>query len=157
MSDIAISPARPKEADALTALVMRSKQSNGYDDAFMAACVDELAVTAAHIKASEFWVARDSDTLCGCACLYPHAGKPSAEVHWFFIDPDHKRRGIGRLLWAKLIDRAMALNIQTITLDADPEAVPFYLAMGAKIVGEAPSGSIKGRTLPKMQITLEAD
>ena len=41
-----VRPARPDEAEALTALVLRSKAHWGYDEAFTAACRDEHAVAA---------------------------------------------------------------------------------------------------------------
>ena len=40
---------------------------------------------------------------------------------------------------------------RAIGLDADPHAVGFYEHMGAKVIGEAPSGSIPGRMLPRME------
>jgi ribosomal protein S18 acetylase RimI-like enzyme len=156
--DILIRRARPDEADLLTELSMRSKQSNGYDDAFMEACRDELTVTASRMAAGEYWVAvargdarpdRDAG-ICGCVCLVEGAGAGEGEVHAFFIDPASKRRGIGRRLWRKLVERAAARGFKTLRLDADPAAVPFYRAMGFSVAGEAPSGSIEGRMLPRM-------
>ena len=41
-----------------------------------------------------------------------------------------------------------------LRIEADPEAVPFYQRMGAKITGSAPSGSIPGRRLPLLRYTL---
>ncbi len=38
--------ARPEDAATVTALAFRSKASNGYDAAFMAACRDELTFDA---------------------------------------------------------------------------------------------------------------
>lgn len=35
-------------------LAMSSKQSNGYDDAFMAACVEELRVISVSLDAREY-------------------------------------------------------------------------------------------------------
>jgi hypothetical protein len=37
-----------------------------------------------------------------------------------------------------------------MTIDADPHAEAFYLAMGAVRVGEAASESIPGRSLPRL-------
>ena len=42
----------------------------------------------------------------------------------------------------------------TLTLNADPSAVPFYEHVGARIVGTSPSGSIPGRELPRMRIDI---
>ncbi|WP_422366090.1 GNAT family N-acetyltransferase [Pelagibius sp.] len=146
---ITIRRARTDEAEALTELSLRSKQSNGYDEAFMAACRDELTVTGERLAEGEYWVA-ESGELCGCACLLAGPDGRSGEVHAFFIDPAWQRRGVGRLIWQKLLERAMERGITELHLDADPAAVPFYEAMGFAIVGESPSDSIPGRKLPHM-------
>ncbi|MEX2518701.1 MAG: GNAT family N-acetyltransferase [Paracoccaceae bacterium] len=149
--EIVIRLARPAEAAALTDLSMRSKQSNGYDEAFMAACRDELTVTPEIVAEGEFWVAA-SGQLLGCARLSGADG--AGEVNTFFVDPAQKRRGIGRLLWAKLRERASALGFTALELDADPNAAPFYIALGFRVVSQTPSGSIAGRMLPRMRIDL---
>lgn len=142
--------AQAADAEALTALAYASKQSNGYDDAFMAACVDELRVTPDQIAATHFLLAEDtSGPPLGCACL-----TPKGEISSFYIDPHHQRRGIGRLLWGGIMDAAKAQNLTRLTLDADPAAVPFYSAMGFEVVAEVPSGSIPGRLLPQMALRL---
>lgn len=142
---ITLRRARSEEADALTDLSMRSKQSNGYDDAFMKACREELTVTEERLAGGEYWVA-EADILCGCACLDVQSG----EVHAFFVDPGWQRRGIGRLLWKRILERARHHGLTTLVLDADPAAVPFYETLGFETVGTSPSGSIEGRSLPKM-------
>ncbi len=149
---IEIRRARPDEAAVLTDLTLRSKRSNGYDDAFMEACREELTVTAARLEEGEYWVAV-ADIIRGCACILDR-GDGSGEVHAFFIDPDFQRQGVGRALWQKLVERAAARDIGILRLDADPAAVPFYRALGFVEIGKAPSGSIEGRTLPRMEIRL---
>ena len=138
----------------MTDVSIRSKKSNGYDDAFMAACRAELTVTVAHLCQGEYWVATDGGRIVGCASLCPDTDQRSGVVHSFFIDPDHQGRGVGRLIWATLRDRAHAYNMTSVRLDADPSAVPFYQAMGFQVVGDAPSGSIEGRRLPHMVLSL---
>ncbi|NBC31641.1 MAG: GNAT family N-acetyltransferase [Alphaproteobacteria bacterium] len=73
-----------------------------------------------------------------------------AEIRALFVEPDAKRSGIGRRLWAKLEAEAASLGATAIAADADPVAVPFYLAMGMAVVGQVPSGSIPGRVLPRL-------
>ena len=51
--------------------------------------------------------------------------------------------------------RAKDQGLEILHLDADPFAVPFYESLGFKVVSETPSGSIPGRTLPKMEIRLD--
>jgi len=149
---ITIRRARSDEAEALTELSIRAKRSNGYDDAFMDACRAELTVTTARMQEGEYWVA-EREGLCGCACL-KSTGDGEGEVHAFFINPTSQRQGVGRRLWSKLVDRAKTHGIKTLRLDADPAAVPFYRAMGFFEIGEVPSGSIKGRVLPRMEAKL---
>lgn len=147
--------ARPDEADALTDLSMRSKRSNGYDDAFMDACREELTVTPKRLAEGEYWVAV-ADDICGCACLLPDEKDASGEIHAFFIDPELKRQGIGRLLWSRVLRSASAKRLVRLHLDADPYAVPFYESLGFVVVDKVPSGSIPGRFLPKMELCLGA-
>lgn len=151
--NIEIRRARLDEAEILTDLSMRAKRSNGYDDAFMEACRAELTVTASRMEEGEYWVA-EAGSIRGCVCLR-EADDGHGEVHAFFIDPEFQRQGIGRLLWFKVIERARGLGIKTLCLDADPRAVTFYQAMGFVVVGEAPSGSIEGRVLPRMAVVLD--
>ena len=149
--------ARPEEASLLTELAMRSKQSNGYDDEFMAQCRDELTVTEKNLLAAEFWVAQaetNGNSVCGCVGLSVDESGNSAEVFSFFVDPARKRMGIGRLLWQDLVTRAGNMGVKHLRLDADPSAVAFYQTLGFEIVSYTPSGSIAGRTLPHMTITL---
>jgi len=152
--DVQLRLARPEDTGILTDLCIRSKQSNGYDDAFMAACRDELTITSEHLSDNGFWVAESQGTICGCACLGTNVGDRSGQVRNFFIDPPWQRQGVGRLLWWKLITQAKAADMETLYLESDPAAVPFYEALGFEITGEAPSGSIPGRVLPRMAIAV---
>jgi len=154
---IKIERGQPAQADLLTDLCLRSKRSNGYDDAFMAQCRQELTVSAEDLSTQQWWVAVDqsTSTVCGCAGLIGNnESANSGEVHAFFIDPQFKRRGVGRLLWATVRTSAKEQGLTHLILYADPYAVPFYETMGFAITGQAPSGSIPGRLLPQMTIDL---
>ncbi|HRQ24481.1 MAG TPA: hypothetical protein PLF42_13725, partial [Anaerolineales bacterium] len=59
--------------------------------------------------------------------------------------------GVGRALWAKAEALALAAGLTVIGVDSDPFAEGFYLAMGAERIGEAPSGAIPGRMLPRLE------
>lgn len=154
-SQILVRPAEINDVDAMTDVSIRSKQSNGYDDAFMDACRNELMITAAHLCQGEYWVAIDGEKIVGCASLCPVKDLRSGEVHSFFIDPDYQGRGVGRLIWSQLLERAQAYAMTDVRLDADPNAVLFYEAMGFQVVGDAPSGSIPGRRIPHMTLSLK--
>ena len=141
--------AAPGDAAALTSLALRSKAYWGYDADFMAACRDELTVTAERLRLGETWLAEDGDgRIAGFFDL--HAENGIAEVYDLFVEPDCIGSGLGRLLWDKLEALAAEMNVDTIGIDADPHAVDFYTHMGATVVGEVPSGSIPGRMLPRL-------
>ena len=145
--------AQGKDAQVLSAMILSSKRSNGYDDAFMAACADELSVTPQDIAQTRFWVA-EANSLLGCVGLDVDADQQEGHITSFFIAPSAKRQGIGRALWQTVLHKAHTLGIERMTLDADPAAVPFYQALGFATVREVPSGSIAGRMLPRMELVL---
>ena len=138
------------DCSPLTELALRSKASNGYDDTFMAACVAELTVDSEVLAAGEVWLAEDG---AGCPLGFfdLRIEGTLAEAEAFFVEPDLKGQGIGRRLWSHFEERARALGADRITIDSDPEALPFYQAMGAVLVGESPSASIPGRKLPRLE------
>jgi GNAT superfamily N-acetyltransferase len=79
-----------------------------------------------------------------------------AEVLMMFVAPGTLRAGLGRRLWAHLEDTARAAGARRLEVDSDPHAEGFYRAMGMHPAGEAPSGSIAGRLLPRLAKELAA-
>lgn len=144
--------ARPDEAGRITDLALRSKASNGYDDAFMTACVPELTMSPDRITDGEVWVAEAGGALAGYCEI--KLEEDTAEVLGLFVEPARKSSGIGRSLWAKLAERAQALNADRIGVGSDPASYGFYERMGCVVVGTEPSGSISGRELPRLEMWL---
>ncbi|WP_425833682.1 GNAT family N-acetyltransferase [Streptomyces fractus] len=146
-------PARPDEAARLSALALRSKAHWGYDEAFMAACVDELTLHPSEVVRRRTTVAEDPETarLLGLATL--EGAPPTGELGLMFVDPDAMGLGVGRLLFEHVRDTAREARFGTVSWAADPNAVPFYEAMGARHAGVIPSGSIPGRVLPLMELS----
>ena len=141
-----VRPARVDEAVALTELAMRSKAHWGYDDAFMAACRDELTIREDHIAHVD--VAELDGQIVGMVRLEPEC------VEDLFVEPTAIGTGVGRVLFRHVVRRAAAEGMARLSIDADPNAEGFYLAMGAVRVGESPSGSIPGRLLPRLELTV---
>lgn len=142
--DATLRPARADEAAELSALALRSKAHWGYSAEFLAACAAELAVDPARID--EVVVATIDGRVAGFRQLAVTGD--TAELDALFVDPPFIGRGIGGML---LRDALAAAGDSTGGLDADPEAEPFYARFGAVTVGRTPSGSIPGRTLPRME------
>jgi GNAT superfamily N-acetyltransferase len=137
------------EAESLSELALRSKGHWGYDEAFLAACRDELSLDPDELAARRVTVAEEDGTLLGFATLEGEA--PQGVLGMLFVEPAAIGRGVGGLLYRHVLDRARELGFDLLTIDADPHAEAFYLAMGAQRVGEVPSGSIPGRVLPLLE------
>ncbi|MEO1198165.1 MAG: GNAT family N-acetyltransferase [Pseudomonadota bacterium] len=148
-SGLTIRRATPADCAVLTDIALRSKAHWGYDDAFMAACVDELTVTPETLTAGETWVAEMPDgTLAGFCDVRLDDGV--AEVYAAFVDPPFIGTGVGAKLWAKVEEVTRQLGTSTIGVDSDPQAQGFYERMGCVVTGTTPSASIAGRSLPRL-------
>lgn len=140
-----IRDAIPADAGVLTDIALRAKAHWGYDDAFMAACRDELTVTAARLAAETTRVHEAGGAADGFYSLSSSSGEANVEL--FFVDPPAIGRGVGAALWRDLVAQA-ALDAVILRIESDPQAEGFYRRMGAVRTGTAPSGSIPGRELP---------
>ncbi|WP_405359924.1 GNAT family N-acetyltransferase [Kitasatospora sp. NBC_00085] len=149
-----IRPARPDEAEQLSALALRSKAYWGYDAAFLEACREELTLDAAGIERRRTAVAEGGGRVLGFITLV--GAPPQGELGMLFVEPDTIGRGVGRRLVEHLRAQATALGFRRLTIDADPYAEPFYLAMGATRIGTTPSESIPGRELPLLALEITA-
>lgn len=146
-------PARPDEADALTALTLRSKAHHGYDAAFLAAVRNELSVSPSDCD-GRLVVAERDGVLLG---YYAITGSPPVgELDALFVDPPAIGTGVGGPLLRAAVAHAARSGFVRLTIDADPGAEAFYRHAGARRVGEVPSGSIAGRFLPRLELDVAA-
>ena len=145
--EIALRAAHSNEAGALSRIAFASKAHWGYDADFMAACREELTVSEAHIGERNVLVAERDGVLLGFGGLCAREdGEP--EIWHLFVAPEAMGQGAGRLLTEALIDRARASGAPRLWVESEPNAESFYRACGFHRVGETPSGSIAGRSLP---------
>lgn len=152
MDGLIIRGPRTEEADRLTELALQAKASWGYDAAFMAACRAELTITPQILAAWRFWVAEREGRIVGMIALSLDGGH--AQLEDFFVDPAAQGLGIGRRLMDALLAACREAGVASVEVDADPNAEPIYARMGFRTIGRAPSGSIPGRTLPRMALEL---
>ena len=148
---LTLRPPKARELDYLNALVLRSKAFWGYDEAFMAACVDELRIDEPLLSRNHFMVAVSNKPF---GLVEVEMDGTTAILEKLFVDPACLRSGAGKQLfdWAK--DAATAVGAKKLVIDSDPGAEAFYQAMGAVRTGLTPSGSIPGRMLPEMTLSL---
>lgn len=142
---VLIRPARPGEAKLLTELALRSKAYWGYDAKFLASCRGELTLADAELAGRRTSVAERDGGVVGFTTL--EGEPPQGVLGMMFVEPDLVGEGIGRLLFTHAVETARTLGFTRFTIDADPNAEPFYEAMGGVPVSRVPSGSIPGRTL----------
>lgn len=152
MAKVVLRAARPEEADQLGEPALRSKAYWGYSQEFLDACAADLRLKPEELAARRATVAVAEREPLG---FYTIDGEPPhGELGNLWIDPSHIGRGLGRMLWEHALDTARGLAFRTLDLEADPHAEGFYLAVGARNIGERPSDSIPGRMLPALRIEL---
>src|SRR6266481_1059322 len=149
---LAIRPPTIEELDGLSDLCFRSKAVWGYDEEFMEACRGELSFGLRDLELTSIAVAEHDGALIGVAQLKVVDGE--ADLLKLFVEPSVLRNGTGKALLAWAADVAKKLGAERLTIEADPDAAPFYRRMGAYDVGQAPSGSVPGRMLPKLAMNL---
>jgi len=151
-----IRPARIEEALALSELCVRSKGAWGYDEAFMALARAVLQVSPQQIAARDVWVATGADgEVAGIVALGPSEEPDTLDLDKLFVEPQRIRTGIGRALIAHAINEARRRGATRLTILSDPYAAGFYERNGARLIGEAPSDAIPGRSVPLYEIKLD--
>jgi GNAT superfamily N-acetyltransferase len=82
-------------------------------------------------------------------------GKGEAELEALFVEPDAIGRGYGKKLMQHARKTALAMGCNTVIIQGDPHAEPFYASIGARRIGTRPSASIAGRELPLFRLDLK--
>ena len=150
-----IRPARVDEAPALSKLCVRSKAVWGYDEAFMALVRIAFEGMQEQVMAGDVWVATGADgELAGMVALGQSEEPETIDLDKLFVEPRRIRTGVGRALIARAIIEARRRGAKRLTILADPYAAGFYERNGARLIGDAPSDAIPGRSLPLYEIEL---
>jgi GNAT superfamily N-acetyltransferase len=152
--DPAIRRALPTEAAVLSSLALRSKAHWGYDADFLAACRDDLTLSADNIATSAVYVFDGADAPSGFYRLV-HQDDGMAELDALFVEPTAMGQGVGRCLWRHAVVTAAKLGCSEMVWQSDPQAEGFYLAMGAQRAGVTESMVMPGRMLPLMRFRLQ--
>jgi GNAT superfamily N-acetyltransferase len=129
-----IRKAREGEHLALTDLAFRSaQQAWNYPDEFMAWEPDAISVTPEHVSEHCTYVLERGGRILGFYVL--RSADPHIQMARLMVEPDSIGTGCGRQLWEHAVEVVRSLGENVMTLDADPNAEPFYKRMGAKTVG----------------------
>ena len=125
------------EAELLSALAMRAKAHWGYSDEVLEGWRAELAVSPQGIRARPTFVAMVGIEVAGFYSLSP-LGR-SWELDHLWVLPRFMHLGVGRALLSHALETAARGGAAEVTVDADPNAEPFYLECGAVRRGAVPA------------------
>lgn len=148
-----ISVAKIKDANKLTEIALKAKAYWGYSNHLIESWQEDLTITSVMISESYIFKFLVDDTIVGFYFLNPLIEK-SIELEMLFVLPAFIGKGIGKQLLIHAFQKARTLKASTMTLLADPNAVPFYNSQGFYTIDNKES-SIIGRFLPVMQKDLE--
>ena len=117
-----------------------------------------LEVSPEQIAAGDVWVATAAGgSVAGNVALGSSEQPNTLDLDKLFVEPQRIRTGVGRALIAHAIGEARRRGAQRLTILSDPYAAGFYERTGARLIGEAPSDAIPGRSLPFYEIELGDD
>jgi GNAT superfamily N-acetyltransferase len=141
-----------EELASLSELCLRSKAVWGYNGEFLEACRSELSFDRRDLELTSIAVAEHDGKVVGVAQVKVTGNE--ADLLKLFVEPTALRCGVGRTLFAWALNVAREKGATQLIIDSDPGAVPFYRRMGAYDLGQARSGSVLGRMLPRLAINL---
>ena len=151
--DFHIRRAAPGEAEALTALIMRSKAYWGYSQQQLDGWRSALTISAETIARDAVYCAEASGALAGVMHL-KLLNATEALLDDLFIDPAFMRVGVGAALWRQAVIVAREHGATVLALDADRHAIPFYQRMGAELADDMAVADAAGVSTPRMRYLL---
>jgi GNAT superfamily N-acetyltransferase len=152
--EVALRRARAYEASTLSDLALAAKGYWGYDEAFLESCRTELTFSPDDVARRHFVVAEADGLVVGFYCV--DGEPPVGEFSHMWVRPSEIGTGLGRVLWQDAMAAAATAGFEYLEIEAEPNAEGFYRKMGAERTGETPSGSIPGRMLPLMRVSVPA-
>lgn len=146
--DIQIRRATPSDSERATELARAAKAHWNYPAEWLASWQADLAITAEMIDRHPTFVACIGNDVVGVCQLQEADGRAMLEHVW--VDPKIHGRGVGRALVQHA--RQEAPGIMMVV--ADPNAVGFYIKLGARPVGQVagPMPGAPDRTLPLLEL-----
>lgn len=147
--------ATPAEAGSISALAMRSKAHWGYSREFMEACRAELTWSPEALEdpGVSFFVVDEGSELAGFYAI-EHVSGFEFELTALFVEPSRIGTGVGRALIEHAKSEVRERSGRVLLIQGDQHAEHFYRAAGGKLVGQRPSESVPGRSLPFFKVAL---
>ena len=148
-----INRANPSDAETLSAIARAAKAHWGYPPHWMERWREQLTIMPEFIVANETFAATIDGQIVGFHALLETAENLRLEHLW--VLPERIGQGIGRNLFTHAVERATLRGARCLAIEADPNAEPFYLHLGAVRIG-ATTSEIDGhrRELPLLAFDL---
>lgn len=135
LADLHLRPYQPEDAEATLRIFERavsitalSRYTSGEVAAWLGGPRDKGAWAADREAASTF-VAERAGTVIGFSDLFD-----DGYVDRLFVDPDHGRQGVGRMLLKRVVDEAAQRELPSMTTHASLVARPVFEAAGFTVV-----------------------
>jgi len=127
---------REEEAPQVSELIRKTIRISNTKD-YPVELMDRLIEieTPEHVREragwTHFYVVTDGNQIIGCGAIGPYWGREEeSSLFTIFVDPDHQRKGIGRMIMDTLEKDEYFLRAKRIEIPASITGVPFYLKSG---------------------------
>lgn len=146
-----IRPTTPSDREAVAA-VLRASYATLLKDVYAPDVLDSALAYLAQpnprlLESGTYYIAeRGAHEAAGCGgWSLEQPGDPDAPIdpacghlRHFATHPDAVRRGVGRRLLETCVREAQAAGVERLECLSTRQAVPFYLALGLRVVGPVP-------------------
>lgn len=149
---ITIKKSQQTDLEAINQLLRLSKAYWDYDENFMDQFMQKFGVTVQYLQNNITELLYINNRLAG---FYSFIDKGNEfELDNFFLHPDFIGKGVGRKLWGACCDAAKTRGKSEFIIWSDPNAEPFYLAMGCVKIGTKKSPMMPNRYPPILKYQL---
>jgi N-acetylglutamate synthase-like GNAT family acetyltransferase len=141
----------PEDAETLTTIALDAKRHWGYPEHWIKHWESDLTISSDFIRDNHVYVAEENGGIRGFYALCVADNKAELEHMW--VTPAVIGTGVGKELFLDAMERAAQLDLSSVEISSDPNAVGFYRRMGARQIGETDSivdGQL--RKLPRLKI-----
>ena len=140
------------QANTLSDLAIESKGHWGYSRTQLDVWRKDLRIEEEYIERNSVQAIYSEDQLVGFFAI--KKGKEENCLDHLWLLPEAIGKGIGKLVFERIVEECIALSIEEFLIISDPDAEGFYLRQGAERIGEVESIPQK-RMLPKLKYCIE--
>lgn len=131
--------AEPHEASTLAEVQNRSSTYWGYPQGFFDWAPGAFEIPGEYVRDNPVYLLEEEGRITGFYAYTVEHGELLLDK--LFVDIDRIGTGCGRALWQHAVDTARRLGYEYLLIGSDPNAAPFYAAMGAEWLEEKPTGN----------------